>query len=47
MTRPFPVWRSMLFVPAQVERFVARAHQRGADACILDLEDSVPPARVW
>lgn len=37
-----PVWRSMLFVPAHVERFVARAHERGADAYILDLEDSVP-----
>jgi citrate lyase subunit beta/citryl-CoA lyase len=44
-SRPFPVWRSMLFVPAHVERFVARAHERGADACILDLEDSVPPAQ--
>ena len=38
-----PIWRSMLFVPAHMERFVARAHERGADACILDLEDSVPP----
>ncbi|MDO8864098.1 CoA ester lyase [Haliea sp. E1-2-M8] len=37
-----PVWRSMLFVPAHVEKFVAKAHTRGADACILDLEDSVP-----
>lgn len=35
----------MLFVPAHVERFVARAHQRGADAYILDLEDSVPSAQ--
>lgn len=37
-----PLWRSMLFVPAHVERFVNKAHQRGADAIILDLEDSVP-----
>lgn len=37
-----PVWRSMLFVPAHVEKFVAAAHKRGADACILDLEDAVP-----
>lgn len=37
-----PVWRSMLFLPAHVEKFVAKAHTRGADACILDLEDSVP-----
>jgi citrate lyase subunit beta / citryl-CoA lyase len=43
MSSQLPVWRSMLFVPAHVERFVARAHQRGADAYILDLEDSVPP----
>ncbi|MBU1834217.1 MAG: CoA ester lyase [Gammaproteobacteria bacterium] len=32
----------MLFLPAHVEKFVAKAHTRGADACILDLEDSVP-----
>lgn len=35
----------MLFVPAHVPRFVERAHQRGADACVLDLEDSVPLAQ--
>jgi citrate lyase subunit beta/citryl-CoA lyase len=39
-----PVWRSMLFIPAHIEKFVAKAHARGADACILDLEDSVPLA---
>ncbi|MCW5668352.1 MAG: CoA ester lyase [Hydrogenophaga sp.] len=39
-----PIWRSMLFVPAHVPRFVERAHARGADACVLDLEDSVPLA---
>ena len=39
-----PVWRSMLFVPAHVDKFVAAAHTRGADALILDLEDSVPPS---
>ena len=32
----------MLFVPAHIEKFVAAAHTRGADAYILDLEDSVP-----
>lgn len=37
-----PVWRSMLFLPAHIEKFVAKAHTRGADAYILDLEDSVP-----
>ena len=37
-----PRWRSLLFVPAHVERFVARAHERGADGIILDVEDSVP-----
>ncbi|KIG01901.1 HpcH/HpaI aldolase/citrate lyase family protein [Caballeronia concitans] len=35
--------RSLLFVPASAERFVAKAHQRGADAIILDLEDAIPP----
>ncbi|MEQ8507001.1 MAG: CoA ester lyase [Rhodospirillales bacterium] len=38
---PF-VWRSLLYVPANNEKFVAKAHTRGADAIILDLEDSVP-----
>ena len=36
-------WRSLLFVPATAEKFVARAHTRGADVIILDLEDSIPP----
>ncbi|TIP84164.1 MAG: CoA ester lyase [Mesorhizobium sp.] len=35
-------WRSLLFVPAHVSRFVGTAHERGADGVILDLEDSVP-----
>jgi citrate lyase subunit beta/citryl-CoA lyase len=39
---PQPLWRSLLFVPANNERFIDRAHTRGADAIILDLEDSVP-----
>lgn len=38
------VWRSLLYVPANNERFIAKAHTRGADALILDLEDSVPEA---
>lgn len=36
--------RSLLYVPANAPRFVARAHERGADAIILDLEDAVAPA---
>jgi len=44
-TSRFPVWRSALFVPANVERFVAKASQRGADALIIDLEDSIPLAQ--
>jgi citrate lyase subunit beta/citryl-CoA lyase len=39
-----PVWRSMLFVPANVRKYVDKAHTRGADAIQLDLEDSVPVA---
>jgi citrate lyase subunit beta / citryl-CoA lyase len=35
--------RSMLYVPASSQRFIAKAHERGADAIILDLEDSVAP----
>ena len=39
-----PVWRSQLYVPANNSRFIAKAHMRGADVIILDLEDSVPAA---
>ncbi len=38
-----PVWRSMMFVPVNVEKFVEGAHKRGADVIILDLEDSILP----
>jgi citrate lyase subunit beta/citryl-CoA lyase len=37
-----PVWRSILYVPVNVERYVEKAHLRGADCIQLDLEDSVP-----
>lgn len=39
--RTLPAWRSLMFCPANAERFVAKAHSREADAIILDLEDSV------
>ncbi|RWG01533.1 MAG: CoA ester lyase [Mesorhizobium sp.] len=35
-------WRSLLFVPAHLLKFVDKAHERGADGIVLDLEDSVP-----
>lgn len=35
------LWRSILFVPPQIERYVARAARAGADAVALDLEDGV------
>ncbi|MCV3211478.1 CoA ester lyase [Mesorhizobium sp. YC-39] len=41
-TMSVPRWRSLLFVPSHVPRFVETAHERGADGVILDLEDSVP-----
>src|SRR5258708_26944950 len=44
MTQNLPVWRSMLFVPVTQRRFVEGAARRGADAIILDLEDSVAPS---
>jgi len=37
-------WRSLLYVPVTSERFVAKAHERGADAVILELEDAVAPS---
>lgn len=39
-----PVWRSLLYVPVNVDKYVDKAHIRGADCIQLDLEDSVPPA---
>ena len=39
------MWRSLLYVPANVPRYLGRAQSRGADALILDLEDSVPDTR--
>ena len=36
-------WRSMLFVPVTAQRFIDKAHARGADAIILDLEDAIAP----
>ena len=35
--------RSLLFVPAVQEEMLARALERGADAIVIDLQDSVPP----
>jgi len=36
--------RSLLFVPAVQEEMLAHALERGADAIVIDLQDSVPPA---
>lgn len=36
-------WRSMLFVPAAAPQRWLKAHTRGADAIIVDLEDSTQP----
>ncbi len=38
------IQRSLLILPVHVPRFVEKAHLRGADAVLLDLEDAVPPA---
>lgn len=35
-------WRSLLFVPAVEDARLAKAHERDADAIVLDLEDSIP-----
>lgn len=37
------MYRSLLFVPANDAKRLERAHERGADAVILDLEDSIAP----
>jgi citrate lyase subunit beta/citryl-CoA lyase len=44
MRADLPVWRSLMYVPVNVEKYVDKAHTRGADAIQLDLEDSVPAA---
>jgi len=44
MKRELPVWRSLMYVPVNVDKYVDKAHTRGADVIQLDLEDSVPPA---
>jgi len=36
-----PVWRSILYVPGNVPKFIDKAHERGADCVLVDLEDSV------
>ncbi len=36
-----PTWRSLLFVPVNVEKFIDKAPSVGADAVQLDLEDAV------
>ena len=42
MNRPVPpVWRSILYVPGNVPKFIDKAHARGADCVLVDLEDSV------
>lgn len=42
MTGPL---RSILFVPALSDRYIEKAPSQGADALVLDLEDSIAPAR--
>ncbi len=43
-TKSLPLWRSLLFVPVTNPRFVAKSATSGADAVILDLEDSIAAA---
>jgi citrate lyase subunit beta/citryl-CoA lyase len=45
VSRPTPpVWRSILYVPGNVPKFIDKAHERGADCVLVDLEDSVTVA---
>ena len=45
MTQPPAALRSFLFVPGDSDKKLGHGEQSGADALILDLEDSVAPAR--
>jgi citrate lyase subunit beta / citryl-CoA lyase len=42
-TTALPVWRSLMFVPVNVRKFVDKAPLCGSDAVVLDLEDSIAP----
>lgn len=44
MKTGLPVWRSLMYVPVNVGKYIEKAHTRGADCIQLDLEDSVPAA---
>src|ERR1700709_2400514 len=44
MKPDLPVWRSLMYVPVNVDKYVDKAHTRGADVIQLDIEASVPPA---
>jgi len=35
--------RTLLFIPAVAQKFLDKAHERGADAIIIDLEDAIAP----
>lgn len=35
--------RTLLFIPAVAQKFLDKAHERGADAIIVDLEDAIAP----
>jgi len=37
------IHRSILILPVNNQKFISKAHLRGADAIVLDLEDAVPP----
>jgi citrate lyase subunit beta/citryl-CoA lyase len=41
--RELPVWRSLMFVPVNVRKFVDKAPTIDADGIVLDLEDSIGP----
>ncbi|MCA7120976.1 MAG: CoA ester lyase [Acidibrevibacterium sp.] len=43
-TKSLPLWRSLLYVPVTNPRFVEKSATSGADAIILDLEDSIAEA---
>jgi citrate lyase subunit beta/citryl-CoA lyase len=45
MRDDLPAWRSLMFVPVNVDKFVKTGADRGADAIILDQEDAVAPSQ--
>ena len=44
MSHELPLWRALLFVPANKPEYLKKVPASGADGVVLDLEDSIAAA---